>query len=291
MRKLSLADIIADLDRSRAATKAANKESGRLQCELEVEQIAHKATRFKLGTAIGDLARAKDELAFSRSGREARAKGDQIDHLKGEVRRLGQRGDDYKVKTHALLADLEKANARIRVLERDRMCAPYGARPMDPCVNTLFGRSFEDWSRIDHLMKCSRATVTDIERLLIGRRFENADPKRDLEVYDRENQKRHLGTLIGGRERFARFAEGPAPVFCVVEPRIAAVSYKAYDSVPMGFAEYRYEFRIAFKPNGWDQTAVLLTEAPLKELRKLPYFRVSGESAEQHYERNRRDNG
>lgn len=292
-KSLSLADILSDLAK-------ADARCGTLRVALEDEQVRHSATGRRLGTAVGDLARAKDEIMHLRTDRtlvHAQKRADaaecEVSKLKGEVRRLGQRGDNYKVKTHALLSDLEKANSRIRVLERDRMCVPYGARPIDPAINTLFGRSFEEWSRIDYVMKASRASVQDIENQLRGRRFGPVtDPTKDLEVYDRENQKRHLGTIIGGRERFARFAQGPAPIFCIVEPRIAPVSYLQGKSDHLGsFCEYRYEFRIGYRQDGWDQKAVLLTEAPLKELVKLTYFRLPGETPEQHYERSCRTHG
>lgn len=255
----SLTDLIEEIEtKTRACTS--------LRVECEDAQVRAADLSKRLGTMTGDLARANDE-----------------------IRRLGKRGDEYKVANGILTSSLSGANDKIKRLERDRMCMPYGAAPLEPMASTLFGRSFDDWARIDHVMRASRARVQDVEYALIGKRFgPPADPARDLEVYDAVNEKRHLGTIIGGRERFGQYAGGPGAAFRVAQPLDApTVCYRSGDKFDSWAKTYTYEFRIGFKPDGWDQKAVLLTAAPLSQLRKLPYFRLPGETAEQHYERNR----
>jgi hypothetical protein len=99
---------------------------------------------------------------------------------------------------------------------------------------------------------------------------------KSVEIYDKENRDRLLGYLVKRpvhkmEGRYFRMQVAPTlPLYCLqhIKPE--------YDYLCQA---YTVTFEFDFKPadNGWVRNAVMVTDASLELLQKLPDFRLPGE--------------
>jgi hypothetical protein len=145
--------------------------------------------------------------------------------------------------------------------------------PIDYCSQTLLNRDMKDWVEIDEVLRKNRIwDPRDLDQRLSGiRPSASCD---DLDVYDRANTQRLLGSLRHARSRFTPSSQVAFRLSVMRRPEALRCGNVPVDfSAPIDIAD----FQLDHKPSGIDRLAVLTTSTPLGVLLRVAQFRLPEE--------------